>query len=85
MKGFYTILLLIVSNVFMTFAWYGHLKMKQEYSKKAIAQLNAITPISGRAANQLYSCFIFKGEALHWNHLAAFICLIAAVYFVFMK
>ena len=25
MKGFYTILLLIVSNVFMTFAWYGHL------------------------------------------------------------
>ena len=30
MKGFYTILLLIVSTVFMTFAWYGHLKMKQE-------------------------------------------------------
>ena len=28
MKGFYTILLLIVSNVFMTFAWYGHLKYK---------------------------------------------------------
>ena len=28
MKGFYTILLLIVSNIFMTFAWYGHLKMK---------------------------------------------------------
>ena len=27
MKGFYTILLLIVSYVFMTFAWYGHLKM----------------------------------------------------------
>ncbi|WP_347030687.1 DMT family protein, partial [Bacteroides intestinalis] len=23
MKGLYTILLLIVSNVFMTFAWYG--------------------------------------------------------------
>ena len=32
MEGFYTILLLVVSNVFMTFAWYGHLKMKQEYS-----------------------------------------------------
>lgn len=30
MKAVYTILLLIVSNVFMTFAWYGHLKMKQE-------------------------------------------------------
>ena len=29
MKALYTILLLIVSNVFMTFAWYGHLKMQQ--------------------------------------------------------
>lgn len=29
--GLYTILLLIVSNIFMTFAWYGHLKMR-EYS-----------------------------------------------------
>ena len=36
MKGIYTILLLIVSNVFMTFAWYGHLKMKQEYSLSLI-------------------------------------------------
>lgn len=31
MKGLYTILLLIASNAFMTFAWYGHLKMR-EYS-----------------------------------------------------
>ena len=29
MKGFYTIVLLVVSNVFMTIAWYGHLKFKQ--------------------------------------------------------
>ncbi len=28
MKGFYTVGLLIVSNVFMTLAWYGHLKFK---------------------------------------------------------
>lgn len=28
MKGFLTIVLLIVSNVFMTFAWYGQLKLK---------------------------------------------------------
>lgn len=28
MKSFYTIFLLIVSNTFMTFAWYGHLKFK---------------------------------------------------------
>lgn len=29
MKGFYTIALLIVSNIFMTFAWYGHLKLQE--------------------------------------------------------
>lgn len=29
MKGFYTILLLICSNVFMTLAWYGHLKFAE--------------------------------------------------------
>ena len=28
MKGILTILLLIASNVFMTFAWYGHLKLQ---------------------------------------------------------
>jgi uncharacterized protein (DUF486 family) len=26
MRGFWTIILLTLSNVFMTFAWYGHLK-----------------------------------------------------------
>lgn len=29
MKAFYTIILLILSNTFMTFAWYGHLKFKE--------------------------------------------------------
>lgn len=29
MKGVYTIGLLIVSNIFMTIAWYGHLKFKE--------------------------------------------------------
>jgi uncharacterized protein (DUF486 family) len=29
MKGVYTIALLILSNIFMTIAWYGHLKFKQ--------------------------------------------------------
>lgn len=29
MKGFYTIGLLILSNIFMTLAWYGHLKFKE--------------------------------------------------------
>ena len=29
MRAFYTILLLVCSNVFMTLAWYGHLKMSE--------------------------------------------------------
>jgi len=29
MKAFYTIGLLVLSNTFMTFAWYGHLKFKE--------------------------------------------------------
>lgn len=29
MKGLWTIILLILSNTFMTFAWYGHLKFKE--------------------------------------------------------
>lgn len=29
MNGIYTILLLLLSNVFMTLAWYGHLRLQQ--------------------------------------------------------
>ena len=29
MRGLWTIVLLVLSNTFMTFAWYGHLKFKE--------------------------------------------------------
>ena len=29
MKALYTVILLITSNIFMTFAWYGHLKLQE--------------------------------------------------------
>ena len=29
MNGLYTIILLILSNIFMTLAWYGHLRLQQ--------------------------------------------------------
>jgi len=29
------------------------------------------------------SILVFKGDPLRWNHFAAFICLVMAVYFVF--
>lgn len=33
----------------------------------------------------LFSLVVFRTEGLKWNHFAAFICLVAAVYFVFYK
>ena len=72
MKGFYTILLLIVSNVFMTFAWYGHLKMKQEYSWFAALPLIGVITFSWVIAFFEYSCQItgkfvsaLSGMAVH--------------------
>ena len=122
MKGFYTILLLVVSNVFMTFAWYGHLKLQEmkvisnwplyavilfswaialfEYSCQvpanrigfqenggpfSLMQLKIIQEVITLIIFTIFTTVLFKGEQLHWNHLAAFVCLILAVYFVFMK
>ncbi len=122
MKGFYTIGLLIVSNLFMTFAWYGHLKLQEmkvisnwplyavilfswsialaEYACQVPAnrigfqgnggpftllQLKVIQEVITLIVFTLFSTLLFKGEGLHWNHFAAFLCLILAVYFVFMK
>ena len=123
MKAVYTILLLIVSNVFMTFAWYGHLKMKQEYGWFAslpligvvafswsiaffeylfqipanrigfidnggpfsLMQLKVIQEVITLIIFTILTTVLFKGETLHWNHFAAFICLVLAVYFVFLK
>lgn len=123
MNGLYTILLLIVSNIFMTFAWYGHLKLQQinvitdhtpliiiiliswglaffEYCCQvpanrigfignggtfSLMQLKVIQEVISITIFTLFSILIFKGESLHWNHLAAFACLVLAVYFVFMK
>ena len=28
---------------------------------------------------------IFKGEPIRWNHLVAFVCIIIAVFFAFLK
>lgn len=122
MTGFYTVLLLMVSNVFMTFAWYGHLKLQEmklidnwpligvilfswgialfEYSFQVpanrigfvdnggpfnLVQLKVIQEVVSLTIFSLFTILVFKGQTLHWNHIAAFVCLILAVYFVFMK
>ena len=107
MTGFYTVLLLMVSNVFMTFAWYGHLKLQEmklidnwpligvilfswgialfEYSFQVLVQLKVIQEVVSLTVFSLFTILVFKGQTFHWNHIAAFVCLILAVYFVFMK
>lgn len=122
MTGLYTILMLIVSNIFMTFAWYGHLKLEEnpkfanlplyavilfswvialaEYSFQVPAnrigfignggpftlmQLKIIQEVITLVVFTAFSTIFFKGESFHWNHLAAFACLVGAVYFVFLK
>lgn len=42
MRGFTTILFLTISNVFMTFAWYGHLKFKEMEWSKGLGLLTII-------------------------------------------
>lgn len=121
-KGILTIGMLIVSNVFMTFAWYGHLKLQEmkistawplilvilfswgialfEYAFQVPAnrigfagnggpftllQLKVLQEVITLIIFILFTRVFFQGEALHWNHLAAFVCLVLAVYFVFLK
>jgi uncharacterized protein (DUF486 family) len=102
--------LLIASNVFMTVAWYGHLKYKSSplyivilvswgiaffeyvlqvpanrwghgtYSAtelKIIQEIVTLTVFIGFA-------WLYLGEKLRWNHLAAFICIMGAVAFTFL-
>ena len=122
MNGLYTILLLIGSNVFMTLAWYGHLKLQQmnvsnnwpligviafswiiaffEYSLQVPAnkmgfvgnggpftlmQLKVIQEVISLSVFTIIAGVMFQSEHLQWNHAVAFLCLIAAVYFVFLK
>ena len=122
MSALYTILLLIVSNVFMTLAWYGHLKLQQtgkisdwpligviffswfialaEYMCQvpanrigfrenggpfSLMQLKIIQEAISLIVFTILATMIFKGEHLQWNHIVAYVCIIMAVFFAFLK
>ena len=123
MSPWLTILLLVISNIFMTFAWYGHVKLQEaniisnstplyvvilfswllalaEYAFQvpanrfgfignggsfSLMQLKVIQEVITLVVFTGFTMFFFKGEQFHWNHLAAFFCLVLAVYFCFMK
>ena len=50
-----------------------------------LVQLKVIQEVVSLIVFTVIAQCMFTGQSLHWNHLAAFLCLIAAVYFVFMK
>lgn len=50
-----------------------------------LMQLKVIQEVITLIVFTIFSTLLFKGESLHWNHVAACLCLVAAVYFVFMK
>ena len=51
----------------------------------SLLQLKVIQEVITLVVFVVFSSVVFKTGALQWNHFAAFICLILAVYFVFMK
>lgn len=122
MSGIYTVLLLICSNVFMTFAWYGNLLLKQKHISDnwamplvivaswgialieycflipannigseinggpfSLMQLKVIQEVISITVFTGIAILCFQGQQIQWNHIVAFLCLIAAVFFVFLK
>jgi uncharacterized protein (DUF486 family) len=104
------LVLLTCSNVFMTFAWYGHLKFKHQplglviLASWGIAFFEYCLMVpANRWGNTRYSAIELKiiqevitlsvfsgfviaylGERIRWNHVAAFLCIVAAVVFTFL-
>lgn len=50
-----------------------------------LMQLKVIQEVISLTVFTLVAMFLFKGQSFQWNHLAAFGCLILAVFFVFLK
>lgn len=104
------VVLLFCSNVFMTFAWYGHLKYKDKpllfviFTSWGIALMEYVFMIpANRWGSSVYSAtqlkiiqeivtltvfcgfaVLYLGEKIRWNHIAAFVCILAAVAFTFL-
>jgi uncharacterized protein (DUF486 family) len=51
----------------------------------SLMQLKVIQEVITLVIFTVFSLLVFEGEKLQWNHIAAFVCLVMAVYFVFMK
>jgi uncharacterized protein len=122
MKPAWTIGLLVLSNTFMTFAWYGHLRFKDyewgrslglasiifiswgialfEYALQVpanrmghvdhggpftLVQLKVVQEVITLVVFVGFTLVTFKNEQFRWNHVAAGLLLIVAVWLVFKK
>lgn len=105
-----TPLLLVASNVLMTFAWYGHLRAPSwpmwvailvswgiaffEYCLAVPANRIGYGTFTGQQLKVMQEAITlavfaafsvtFLGEPIRWNFLAAGLCLMAAVAFIFL-
>ena len=117
-----TVGLLILSNAFMTMAWYGHLRFfgkngtwnpplfiiiliswgvaffeycfqvpanrigfQEEGGPFSLVQLKVIQEVITLIVFVAFSLIFFKNLQFKWNHVAAFVLLIGAVYLIFKK
>ncbi|MCR4659257.1 MAG: DMT family protein [Bacteroidales bacterium] len=122
LRALITVGMLVVSNVFMTLAWYGNLKLEQlkistdwpliliillswgvalaEYMVMipanrigsqitggpfSLMQLKIIQEAISLTVFTVIVATIFKGEPIRWNHLVAFVFIVLAVFFAFLK
>jgi len=112
--------LLVISNTFMTLAWYGQIAFKSKFEKLGLVaivlvswlialaeysfmvpanrlgsaafggpftlwQLKVIQEVISLSVFTLFMLVCMRSEALRWNHIAGFACLILAVYFIFKR
>lgn len=51
----------------------------------SLFQLKIIQEVITLTVFTIFTVTCFRGETLQWNHLAAFVCMVLAVFFVFLK
>ena len=122
MRGFLTVIMLMMSNIVMTFAWYGNLKLQEmkistdwpliliilaswglaffEYcfmipanrtgsditgGPYSLVQLKVLQEAISLVVFTLIVTLVFKSQTFHWNHIVAFVLLVAAVFFAFLN
>ena len=92
-KGIATVALLVLSNAFMTLALFEYcfqvpanrIGSSQFGGPFSIWELKVIQEVVSLSVFTLFALVFMKSDSLRWNHLAGFLCLILAVYFIFRK